>query len=240
VDSFGNTDPTPASYRWRIDTGVPETTIDTHPPAVTNSGDAAFTFSSPDTDVVGFECRLERSGSFANCTTPQNFSGMSAGSHTFEVRAVDNAGNRDPSPAAYTWIVDLGYPTVTGTIPANDSTINGKVTQFAITFSKDVMHVLSNDPNYAYSATNPANYLLVEDGINNTFDTRACGPVATDDLSIPLTIPIYANGTPAGSGPFTATFTVNGGIRLPEGTYRLFICGTTTIHDRPAIRSTTD
>jgi LPXTG-site transpeptidase (sortase) family protein len=208
-----------------------ETQIDSKPPAITNSGDAAFTFSSPDSDVVSFECQLDGTGGFSACTSPQNLAGMTAGSHTFEVRAVDNAGNRDPSPASYTWIVDLGYPTVINTVPAKDAKINGLSTKFKVTFSKDVLNVPSVAPNYGDSAANPANYLLLEDGLNDSFDTKACGPVSPDDVSIPITIPVYTNGTPAGKGPFAATFTVNGGVRLPDGTYHLFICGTTSIHD---------
>jgi LPXTG-site transpeptidase (sortase) family protein len=231
IDTFGNPDPTPASYSWKIDIGMPETQIDSKPPAVTNSVSAAFTFSSPDADVVSFECQLDGAGGFSDCTSPQNVSGLSAGPHTFEVRAVDNAGNRDPSPASYTWIVDLGYPTVISSVPAHDSTVNGRSTQFKVTFSKDVLNVPSSAPNYADSATNPANYLLVDDGLNESFDTTACGPLTVDDVAIPMTIPSYTNGTPAGTGPFTAAFTVNGGIPLPDGKYRLLICGTTTIHD---------
>lgn len=32
-------------------------------------------------------------------------------------------------------------------------------------------------------------------------------------------------------GSFTATVHVNGGIVLPDGSYRLFVCGTTSVED---------
>ncbi len=227
VDTFGNTDPTPASYIWTIDTSAPNTAIDTNPPAVTNSITAAFTFSSGDNDLAGFECQLD-GGGFSSCTSPQNYGGLSGGSHTFEVRAVDTAGNNDPSPASYTWVVDLGYPTVLfngNTVPSNNSTVGTGPTQIKVAFSKDV----KNDGS-AGAANLTANYLLVEDGVNGAFDTLSCvGGLVADDVTIPMTIPIYTNGS--GTGPFIATSIVNGGTRLPDGKYRLFVCGTTSIED---------
>jgi hypothetical protein len=45
------------------------------------------------------------SGSFETCTSPKTYSGLKKGSHTFAVRAVDAAGNLDPTPATRTWKV---------------------------------------------------------------------------------------------------------------------------------------
>lgn len=45
------------------------------------------------------------SGAFSPCPSPQNYSNLSEGNHTFQVRTVDDAGNRDTTPASYTWTV---------------------------------------------------------------------------------------------------------------------------------------
>lgn len=71
----------------------------------TTSGTITLTFSgTDDVGVVGFECRLD-GGTFVACTSPQTFVGLVLGSHTFQVRARDAAGNLDPTPATFTWHV---------------------------------------------------------------------------------------------------------------------------------------
>jgi LPXTG-site transpeptidase (sortase) family protein len=227
IDAYGNLDTTPASYTWKIDTTAPDSNIDTKPPAITNNTAGSFTFSSPATDLAGFECQLD-GGGFSACTAPHDVSGLSAGTHTVEVRAYDTAGNRDPSPASYTWIVDLGYPTVlfnANTVPGNNETTNGGPTKMKVAFSED----LKNDGSTG-AVTNPANFLLVNDGPNGAFDTTDCAlGLVSDDIAIPVAIPSYSNG--GGTGPFIATFVVNGDVPLPVGKYRLFVCGTTSIED---------
>ena len=112
IDQAGNTDATPASFAWTVDTIAPSTQIDSHPTALTNSAAATFTFSGADSGgsgVASFECKLD-AGAFAPCSSPRELSGLSDGSHSFEVRAVDQAGNKDGSPASFTWSVDTAAP----------------------------------------------------------------------------------------------------------------------------------
>ncbi len=106
VDAAGNHDDSPAAHTWTVDTIAPETTIDSGPDAVTKSRSATFTYSGG----TGYECRLD-DAAWAAC--PAGYSGLDAGEHRFQVRALDDAGNADDSPATHTWTIDLTAPATT-------------------------------------------------------------------------------------------------------------------------------
>jgi hypothetical protein len=103
TDPAGNTDQTPAGFTWTVDLTAPQTTVDSGPTEPTSDPDAAFTFSSSEPGST-FECSLDGTP-FSACTSPATYTGLAPGSHTFEVRAVDAAGNADPSPATYGWTI---------------------------------------------------------------------------------------------------------------------------------------
>jgi len=88
------------------DTTPPDTTIDSGPSATaaSTSSSASFTFSSSESNSA-FECRLD-DAAYYDCTSPKSYSGLDDGSHTFYVRAIDGAGNVDPTPANQTWMID--------------------------------------------------------------------------------------------------------------------------------------
>jgi hypothetical protein len=106
-DTAGNVGPA-TSYTWTIDLTPPAApSITSGPPSLSSSSSATFAFS--DTEAgVSFVCQLDI-GVFATCTSPKNYSGVSDGSRTFYVAAVDAAGNMS-SPASYTWTVDTTPP----------------------------------------------------------------------------------------------------------------------------------
>src|SRR5205814_549189 len=114
TDRAGNTDTTPASHTWPTDLGPPTAPI---PAAPTHPNEAA-----PRTHTTA---------------------ALGEGSHTFDVRATDPAGNTDGTPASHTWSIDLGPPTVTITAPT--TYVNGSdpstYTVAASTLDGDVTHV---------------------------------------------------------------------------------------------------
>jgi hypothetical protein len=84
---------------WAADDVAPETTI-TSSSGGKQSLTYAFTGSDNHTSAANlrFECKLD-GGPFAPCKSPKTFSPVARGLHTVQVRAVDEAGNVDPSPA---------------------------------------------------------------------------------------------------------------------------------------------
>jgi hypothetical protein len=121
TDQASNTDPTPASRIWTVDTTSPETTIDSGPAdgATLSSGDASFTFSASEAGST-FECGLD-GAAFASCTSPKDYTGLSESLHTFEVRATDGAGNVDPTPAVLHYSVEVPPPDTDGDMTPDSS-----------------------------------------------------------------------------------------------------------------------
>jgi hypothetical protein len=102
------------------DTSPPDTTIHTGPSGTMAAQNASFTFGATEAGST-FECSLD-GAPFASCFSPRSYSGLAPGAHTFEVRAVDAAGNRDLSPAHRSWTV-VGDPILlaAGDVAACDS-----------------------------------------------------------------------------------------------------------------------
>jgi hypothetical protein len=100
TDAAGNTGPS-TTYAWTVDATAPQTTINTAPPDP-STADVTFFFSANETST--FECRLD-GGTYGACTSPTSYTGLAPGSHTFDVRATDAAGNVDATPASFTWTV---------------------------------------------------------------------------------------------------------------------------------------
>jgi len=98
---------------YTLDLVAPDTTITAQPPNLTNSAAASFSFTGSDTGVgvASFQYQLD-GAVYTTGTSPVNFTGLSSASHTFNVRAIDGAGNTDASPATVTWTVDTISPTV--------------------------------------------------------------------------------------------------------------------------------
>jgi hypothetical protein len=91
-DDFG-ADPTPAVLTFEVDTTGPDTVVNSAPAGTHDSRTARFEFFSDATDFASFECNLDGSG-WQACSTPETYSGLSEGSHSWSVRALDDVGNR--------------------------------------------------------------------------------------------------------------------------------------------------
>lgn len=100
IDSAGNTGV--ASRGWMVDATAPQTRIDSAPARSTRATSATFTFSAGET--AAFQCRLDR-GAFAPCVARKAYKALARSPHTFAVRAIDSAGNVDPTPAVFKWTI---------------------------------------------------------------------------------------------------------------------------------------
>lgn len=209
TDALGN-EGAIASRTWTVDVTPPETTITAGPTGTTGPAGVSFSFSSSEAGT--FECSLD-SGSFAACSSPQPYSGLAGGSHTFRVRSIDSVGNVDPTPATQTWTVDATPPETTITSgPANGATVTAAPT-FAFSSEPSATFQCSVDGGGFAACTSPFTPTL-SDGARS-FAVRAVDAVgnldptpATRSFTIDSTPPtVSITSGPSGTvGTASATF----------------------------------
>ena len=178
------------------DTSAPDTTIDSGPSGTTNAN-VSFTFSTSESPLLGFECRLD-SAEWEACGASKSYSNLSEGSHTVEVRAVDAAGNPDPSPVSRTWTVDRTPPNTTiNTGPSG--TTNDASPSFTFSSSEPnssfECRLDSNQESDFHSCSSPKSYSSLADG-DHTVDVRATDAVGNTDQT-PASRSFTVDATPA-------------------------------------------
>jgi hypothetical protein len=132
-DSIGTLSATPSTFTVFLDRTAPTTSIGSGPSGITNATSGTFSFSGVDPGggaIAGYECKLD-SGSYQACSSPFTTPTLSAGSHTFLVRATDTLGNVS-SLASRTWTIDLTAPTLS--LDSQPSSLNAN-TSATFTFS---------------------------------------------------------------------------------------------------------
>ncbi len=106
TDAANNTDPTPATRTWTVETidvTPPDTTITSGPTGTVSATTATFAFTATEAGST-FACTLD-GGAPTPCTTGVAYTDLTDGPHTFTVAATDAANNTDPTPATRTWTV---------------------------------------------------------------------------------------------------------------------------------------
>ena len=94
----------------------------------TTSDSITFTFNGTDNvGVVSFECSLDNLA-FSACTSSKTYPNLSAGDHVFKVRAKDVAGNVDPTPATFSWMVKLSVILLPGILGSWTDNVFGMFT----------------------------------------------------------------------------------------------------------------
>ena len=106
----------------------PETVIDSGPTGLIGESSVTFTFHGSDTDDT-FQCALD-GAPWVSCASPQQYTALAEGAHTFQVRAVNAAGEVDPTPASASFTVEATPPQTTitsaphGRIPTGEVSIS--------------------------------------------------------------------------------------------------------------------
>ena len=103
TDPALNTDATPATRSFTVDVQAPNTTITSGPPVISTDRTPTFAFSSSEQGGT-FQCRLDNAN-FASCSSPKTYATQSRALHTFQVQAIDAAGNVDQTPAVWTFTI---------------------------------------------------------------------------------------------------------------------------------------
>jgi Bacterial Ig-like domain len=216
TDPAGNTDLAPATFTWTVDLTAPETTITAAPADPSRFTEASFSFSAGEPGAT-FECRLD-AGPWAGCTSPATLSALWPGSHTFAVRATDAAGNVDPSPAAFSWVVDLAPPeTAIASAPADPTKATSAAFSFMASESGSSFECRLDGGAWEPCAS-PVTFAGLADG-PRVFEVRATDPAGNVDptpAAHAWTIDTTAPTPPAIESPAegttnaTATVTLSG------------------------------
>lgn len=137
----------------------PETTIDSGPTGTIFGNQAIFEFHASEPST--FQCKLD-SGVFEPCSSPKVYSGLAFGPHSFQVRAIDSAGQVDQSPASRSWTTQQNLaPTITSPKPALGSTTRDRTplisavvkdAETELTQSNITLKVDGNVKSFAYDA----------------------------------------------------------------------------------------
>ena len=128
-DQAGNEDASPASraFTVRVDRGAPDTGITSGPTGTIASGNATFTWTGIDdltpTENLTYAFRLvgfEAGFSAFTSATSTTYSGLADGDYIFLVKARDQVGNEDASPASRAFTVRVDAARTDTSITAAD------------------------------------------------------------------------------------------------------------------------
>jgi hypothetical protein len=172
VDKAGNMS-AKVQATWSVIMTAPGLAFTKTPPQITNLQTAPFAFTGTDAahPIARFDCRLD-SGGFAGCVSPDNLTGVSEGTHTFEVKGSDDVGNS--ASIVYSWVVDLHAPVVNiVSAPGNPTNSTAAAFTWTVTDNIEVKTIECRVDSAAYAAC-PATgkSFTVAEG-RHTLDLRA-------------------------------------------------------------------
>ncbi|MFH1008857.1 MAG: hypothetical protein V1800_15385 [Candidatus Latescibacterota bacterium] len=225
-DDTGLEDPTPAKLAYtprNIGTlnRTPDTAIKNPPSGASVSAGVVISWegNDPDGTVVGYVYKMDWDpwAAVGSHVTSRTFTGLAVGAHTFSVKAKDNLGVMDSTPASLSFFVEGGFaPELEVTEgPANGATFfvsAGATSDFTLKWNANVDFYFGDIEGYSYTfdgVTADFSLGLTEATLENlgpgnyTVDIEAkdkAGSVAKETISFDIVVP-----------PFTeSVLTVNG------------------------------
>jgi hypothetical protein len=169
-DNQGLADPTPAEVTLSPNNILPETEMVAGPAFGQSTGeDVMFIFKGKDVEkngsIVKFEYTLDDLDHWQETSAdlPQAlYLGLSTGAHVFYVRAVDNLGGKDPSPAQVAFIVEGGKHTpdvdIQSKISDGGEWFSGVEIDFAWTASVDEYSGMLPENPFSYAIDDSTNF----------------------------------------------------------------------------------
>ena len=147
----------------------PDTTITNPPASSLRSRTATLSFTGSEAGST-FECSLDKSP-WAACASPMTYGDLAVGPHYVQVRATDQAGNPDQSPATASFSVVGPDTTITsgptGAIRATSATFAFGANENQATYQ------CAFDSTTFTACTSPATYANLVPGSNHSFSVRA-------------------------------------------------------------------
>jgi len=169
-DAATNVSPASSITSFVLDVTPPGTAFTSdRPDNPTQERSATFSFQ---TELGSrFQCKLDTE-EFRACISPVELTQLGQGVHTFQVRAVDDAGNVDASPESHTWRVDFQGPVVTFRSTPPKAT-NARSATYVLEADEPVDYFLCKlDTGVFGSCTSPIELTELADG-SHTFEARA-------------------------------------------------------------------
>ncbi|MEO7839819.1 MAG: VCBS repeat-containing protein, partial [Anaerolineales bacterium] len=112
------------------------------------------------------------------------------------------------------------------TSPLDGEELDTGINQLTVQFNRQ----MKSDGSVS-AANNSANFLLIEDGVDNTFQTTSCASATTgDDTQVSMDSVDYD------SSNYFSTLSINNGVPIGVGAYRLLVCGSTSIQDLSGVK----
>jgi carboxypeptidase family protein len=191
-----------------LDVTAPTTHFTSGPVGATTATSASIGFIANESFVT-YECQLD-GGGWTACTSPQSYPSLDVGTHTFQVRATDRAGNIEDPPAQGSWTVQSASNTISDTAEPGDTVSSdggsgpspGSPVSTAVTTPNPGTVTITDT--FATTQTPPSGYALFGREVQIT------APDATPEAPLRLVFTVDASAIPAGTNTSTVSVLRNG------------------------------